>query len=143
MLLLCCLKIKLIMNGVIHMDIHQAITTRIHQLAEERDKTVTEIARRGGIKQSTISMIMNGQSKHPKVSTVHAYSNGCGITLSEFFDSPLFKYSVDDLLDNEEKEFDQIDSNFTKNELEIIKGSLNIRKSEIDLLLLKIERLLA
>ncbi len=79
------------MNGVMYMNIHQALTIRIVQLAEERDKTVTEIARRGGIKQSTISMIMNGQSKHPKVSTVHAYCNGCGITLSEFFDSPLFK----------------------------------------------------
>ena len=51
--------------------------------------------------------------------------------------------SIDYLLGNEEKEFDVIDSDFTKNELEIIKDSLNIRKSEIDLLLLKIERLLA
>lgn len=51
--------------------------------------------------------------------------------------------SVDFLLGNEEKEFDQIDSNFTKSELEIIKGSLNDRKSEIDSILLKIERLLS
>jgi len=73
------------------MDIHQAITMRMIQLAEERDKTVTEIARKGGIKQSTISEVMNGRSKHPKVSTVKAYCNGCGITLSEFFDTPSFE----------------------------------------------------
>lgn len=72
------------------MDIHQAITMRMIQLAEERDKTVTEIARKGGIKQSTISEVMNGRSKHPKVSTIQAYCNGCAITMSKFFDSPLF-----------------------------------------------------
>ncbi|MGA3675665.1 helix-turn-helix domain-containing protein [Lysinibacillus agricola] len=73
------------------MNIHQALTIRMIQLAEERDKTVTEIARKGGIRQSTVSEIMNGRSKHPKVSTVQAYCNGCGITLSEFFDNPLFR----------------------------------------------------
>jgi len=78
------------------MNIHQALTIRIAQLAEERDKSVTEIARRGGLKQTTVSEIMNGRSKHPKVSTVNAYCNGCGITLSEFFDSPLFKGELDD-----------------------------------------------
>jgi len=72
-------------------NIHNALATRMIELADERDRTVTEIARRGGIKQSTISEILNGRSKHPKVSTIQAYCNGCGITLSEFFDSPLFK----------------------------------------------------
>lgn len=72
-------------------NIHNALATRLIELADERDRTVTEIARRGGIKQSTISEILNGRSKHPKVSTIQAYCNGCGITLSEFFDSPLFR----------------------------------------------------
>lgn len=51
--------------------------------------------------------------------------------------------SVDYLLGNEEKEFDLINTEFTKNELEIIKSCLNTRKSEIEEILLKIERLLA
>lgn len=72
-------------------NIHKALATRIIELADERDRTVTEMARRGGIKQSTISEILNGRSKHPKISTIQAYCNGCGITLSEFFDSPLFR----------------------------------------------------
>ena len=76
--------------------IHNALQTRMIQLAEERERTVTEIARRGGIKQSTVSEIMNGRSKHPKVSTIQAYCNGCGITLSEFFDSPLSKVGLED-----------------------------------------------
>lgn len=32
-----------------------------------------------------------GRSKHPKISTIQMYCNGCGITLAEFFDSELFK----------------------------------------------------
>jgi len=72
------------------MTLHNAIGIRMIQLADERESTVTQIARRGGLKQSTVSEIMNGRSKHPKVSTIQAYCNGCAITMSKFFDSPLF-----------------------------------------------------
>lgn len=69
---------------------HNAIAKRMLELAEERQSTVTEIGARGGVKQTTISEIMNGRSKHPKINTIQAYCNGCEITLSEFFNKPIF-----------------------------------------------------
>ena len=79
-----------------NMSIHNALATRMIQLAEERKCTVTDIARQGGLKQSTVSEIMNGRSKHPKISTIQAFCNGCGITLSEFFNSPLFEIQIEE-----------------------------------------------
>ncbi|MEQ6355210.1 helix-turn-helix transcriptional regulator [Lysinibacillus sp. M3] len=76
--------------------------------------------------------------------TISNYENGYSSPSIEMLLllSAKLDVSVDYLLGNEEREFDLIDSNFTKNELEIIKDSLNNRKNEIDSILLKIERLL-
>ncbi|MCI2255536.1 helix-turn-helix domain-containing protein [Domibacillus sp. PGB-M46] len=73
------------------LELHAAIIKRIQELADERNKTVTETAKLGGIRQSTISEIMNGRSKHPKVSTIFQYCQGCNISLKDFFDTPAFK----------------------------------------------------
>lgn len=72
------------------MKIHNAIAERMRELAEERNKTVTEIGKAGGLRQSTVSEIMQGRSQHPKVNTIKQYCNGCGISLAEFFTSELF-----------------------------------------------------
>lgn len=72
------------------MQIHEALAQRMVELAKERNRTVTELARLGGIRQSTISEILQGRSVHPRINTILLYSKGCGITLNEFFDSPLF-----------------------------------------------------
>lgn len=71
-------------------NINEALAIRMKQLAEERHVTLNEIIRRGKINQSTISEIMSGRSQHPRVSTIYKFCNGCGITLSEFFQSELF-----------------------------------------------------
>lgn len=76
------------------LELHAAIIKRIQELADERNKTVAEAAKLGGIRQSTISEIMNGRSKHPKVSTILQYCQGCNISLSEFFDTHYFKTSL-------------------------------------------------
>lgn len=73
------------------MKIHTALALRMEQLAKERGKTVVEIGKLGGLRQSTISEIMQGRSQHPKISTIKLYCDGCEITLSEFFQSELFE----------------------------------------------------
>lgn len=78
------------MKGVFSMDLTTAIALRMKQLARERYSTLTEISKRANINQSTISEIIQGRSKHPRVSTIQKFCKGCGINLSEFFDSPLF-----------------------------------------------------
>lgn len=69
---------------------HEAISNRMQELAYERRKTVTEIARDGGLKQSTLSEIMNGRSKSPSLVNILKYCAGCNITLTEFFQSDFF-----------------------------------------------------
>lgn len=73
------------------MDIHTALALRMKELAEERGKTPVEIGKLGGLRQSTISEIMQGRSKHPKIDTIAKYCQGCGISLHEFFQSDLFR----------------------------------------------------
>lgn len=76
-------------------DINEALANRMKQLAQERNVSLNEIIKRGKINQSTISEIMSGRSKYPRVSTIQKFCNGCGITLSEFFDSHYFNEDLD------------------------------------------------
>lgn len=78
------------------MNIHSEIADRMLELATERGKTVYEIGKKGGMRQSTVSEIMRGGSQHPKVSTIQMYCKGCEITLKEFFDSHLFELKSDE-----------------------------------------------
>lgn len=79
------------------MGINEAIALRMKQLAHERHVTLNEIIKRGKINQSTISEMMQGRSKHPRVSTILKFCKGCNITMAEFFDSPLFnELSIDE-----------------------------------------------
>ncbi|WP_342580776.1 helix-turn-helix transcriptional regulator [Ureibacillus sp. FSL W7-1570] len=78
-------------GGSASLDIHTALALRMKELAEERGKTPAEIGKLGGLRQSTISEILQGRSKHPKIDTITKYCQGCGISLHEFFQSDLFK----------------------------------------------------
>lgn len=80
----------------------EAIALRMKQLAHERHATLNEIIKRSDLHQSTISEIIQGRSKHPRVSTIQKFSRGCGITIKDFFDSPLF---------DELNEFDELYEN--------------------------------
>lgn len=73
-----------------NLNITEAIALRMKQLAHERHISLNELSKRAKINQSTISEIMQGRSKHPRVSTIQKFCEGCGISMSEFFDSPLF-----------------------------------------------------
>lgn len=72
------------------MDIHQAVTERVKSLCKEKGWTINELVKRSGVNQSTISEIMSGRSKHPRIITVEKIAHGFGMSLSEFFDDELF-----------------------------------------------------
>ncbi|WP_191566457.1 helix-turn-helix domain-containing protein [Metabacillus idriensis] len=80
-----------ISNDASKLELNHAIIERIRELANERNMTVAQTAKLGGIKQSTISEILHGRSQHPKVSTIYQYCQGCNISLKEFFNSPYFQ----------------------------------------------------
>lgn len=72
------------------MNIHEAITGRVRMLCEERGWNLNELVKRSGVNQSTISEIMSGRSKYPRINTLKRISRGFGISLSEFFDDDIF-----------------------------------------------------
>lgn len=72
------------------MDINEAITERIKNLCEEKGWTTNELIRRSGVNQSTISEIMSGRSKYPRIITLKKIAEGFGMTLSDFFRDELF-----------------------------------------------------
>lgn len=72
------------------MLINEAVTTRIQQLLKEKGWTANELIKRSDVNQSTISEIMAGRSKHPRIITIKKISHGFGMKLSEFFDDDIF-----------------------------------------------------
>lgn len=68
-----------------------AIQSRLIELLEEKHWTVSELARRASLSQSTVNYIIKEGVKNPSVQSLYQISAAFGIKLSEFFDSPLFE----------------------------------------------------
>lgn len=64
------------------------VINRIKDLIDERGITVNKLATLSGITQSTLENIMAGNTKNPKLKTLHRLSIGLGITVSELLDFP-------------------------------------------------------
>lgn len=72
------------------MKVHEAVAARIQELCEKQKMTVNGLANISGLSPSTVKSIIYGASKNPGVATVKILCDGLGITLVEFFDSPIF-----------------------------------------------------
>nr|WP_251130529.1 helix-turn-helix transcriptional regulator [Exiguobacterium sp. s16] len=70
---------------------NEAIIERMKELAAERNMTIHQVIQKGGLNQATISELMSGRTKHPKVSTIQKFCNGVDITLNDFFNSQRFR----------------------------------------------------
>ncbi|TCI24831.1 XRE family transcriptional regulator [Exiguobacterium sp. SH5S13] len=73
------------------MELNEAIIERMKELAAERNMTIHQVIQKGGLNQATISELMSGRTKHPKVSTIQKFCNGLDITINTFFDSNKFQ----------------------------------------------------
>ena len=78
------------------MGINEAITTRVRLLCKEKGWTTNELIRRSNVNQSTVSEIMSGRSKYPRIITIEKLAHGFGMTLSEFFDDDIFENLTDE-----------------------------------------------
>ena len=74
------------------MNINEAIIKRIKEVCEEKNINVCETSLNGGRSPSAIYDLIKGRTKCSKVSTIKAFCQGAGITLSEFFDREYFNY---------------------------------------------------
>ena len=72
------------------MKLQEAVAKRILEYCEERKITPNKLCTMSGIIQSTVNSIFSGRSQNPKLGTIQCLCEGLGITLKEFFDSPLF-----------------------------------------------------
>ena len=72
------------------MNINDAIIKRIEEICKEKNINVCEASLNGGKSPSAIYDLIKGRTKCSKVSTIKAFCQGAGITLSEFFNKDYF-----------------------------------------------------
>ena len=72
------------------MDINDAIIKRIEEVCKEKGINVCEATLNGGKSPSAIYDLIKGRTKCSKVSTIKAFCQGAGMTLSEFFNKDYF-----------------------------------------------------
>ena len=73
------------------MNAKEAAALRIQVLCSEHGWTVNGLANECGVPPSTIYSMLNSKSKNPGVFSIQKICDGMGISLREFFDSPLFE----------------------------------------------------
>lgn len=74
------------------MHLNEAVAKRIEYLCREKSLSVNKLSIMCGLRQSTLSNILNGNSKNPTIASIKKICDGVEISLSDFFDDPLFQY---------------------------------------------------
>ncbi len=67
-----------------------ATRLRIAELIEEKGMTKYRLLCSSELSPTTVKNIMNGKTRNPLASTITLICDGLGITLREFYNSPLF-----------------------------------------------------
>ena len=75
------------------MLLNQAVSLRLAELLRQHKMTQYQLYIRSGVPKSTISNIMNCAYDSVKLRVLHELCQGMEITLTEFFQSPLFSES--------------------------------------------------
>ena len=77
------------------MNLLEATRKRIKELCKLKNMNINKLAIASGINPSTIRSIFKVITKSPSSETIYYICLGFGISLKEFYDSPLF-YELDD-----------------------------------------------
>ncbi len=68
----------------------EAVLKRLNELLEEKDMSLYALSYNSAVPYSTVKNIFKGGSKNPGVVTLKLLCDGLGITITEFFNSPIF-----------------------------------------------------
>lgn len=68
----------------------EAVAQRILELCRERNIAVNALANISGVSPPTIYSMLNQKSQNPGVVSIKKLCDGFEITVRQFFDSPLF-----------------------------------------------------
>ena len=72
------------------MNTKQAVAQRIIQLCNEHQIAINALATESGVSPSTVYSMLNNKSKNPGVVSIKKLCDGLGISIRDFFNSPLF-----------------------------------------------------
>lgn len=72
------------------MHLNQAVSLRIEELLKEREMTQYQLFSKSGVPKSTLSNLMHCSYDSVKLRIIHEICQGFEISLSDFFQSPLF-----------------------------------------------------
>lgn len=74
------------------MHLSEAVAKRIAYLCSKKALSVNRLSAMCGLRQSTLSNIINGNSKNPTIASIKKICNGLEISLADFFDDPVFQF---------------------------------------------------
>ena len=72
------------------MKLNEAVSKRLAQLLQEKHMTPYQLYIKSGVHKSTIGNILNGAYPSMKLRIIHEMCQGLGLSITEFFQSPLF-----------------------------------------------------
>ena len=73
------------------MQLNEAFSRRLTELLQEKGMTQYQLYMISGVPKSTIGNVVNCSYDSVKLRIVHEMCQGLGISLCEFFQSPLFE----------------------------------------------------
>ncbi len=73
------------------MDTYTAVKNRLLVLCEQHKMSIHKLAIESAVAPSTIKNILYGKSTNPGIVTIKMLCDGFGITLMDFFDTPIFR----------------------------------------------------
>ncbi len=75
------------------MQLNEAVSRRLTELLQQRDMTQYQLFIKSGVPKSTIGNVINCSYDSVKLRIIHEMCQGLGISVPEFFRSPLFEES--------------------------------------------------
>ena len=72
------------------MNCYTAVKTRLLWLMDEKNMSVYKSAMCSGVSPFTVKSILYGKSQKPRIVTLKMLCDGMDVTLSGFFDAPIF-----------------------------------------------------
>lgn len=74
------------------MKLNQAFALRVRELLKEKKMTQYKLAQETGLYHSTMTDILNCKYQTPNFKNIALIIRELGMTMTEFFDSPLFNF---------------------------------------------------
>ncbi len=72
------------------MQLKEAVAIRVTEICDDLGSNICKISLGGGMSPSSIYDIVKGRTGDTKLATIARFCDGANISISEFFNSPLF-----------------------------------------------------